>query len=127
MKFETVKQNRLRTAGFAIAAGIASLALASCGSDSEDSSSRGATPIESMTSSGMEHTYLDDGSRLTTYPGSGDAFSDVLAYCDGSDLVEQTDFNQHYKAGAGNNIARSAGHPACTDGRLTATDFTIEG
>lgn len=122
MKFEQLRQRPLRTAGLAIAVGLASLTLAACGNDSGERSE--AIPTETAEGAGVSYTYFEDGSRLTQYSDSG--FADILAFCDGPDMLEQTDFaTAAYKAG--NAIFRSVDHPACADGKLTASDFKIAG
>lgn len=125
MKFETIKQSRLRTVGLAIAVGLSALSLTACAEEPQQPKA-GDPAVETVEGTDVTYTYFDDGSRLTTYADG--RFSNILTVCDGADLVEQTQFNSwsSYRAGAGNDISRSVDHPACTDGRLTATDFTIK-
>lgn len=120
MNFEQLRQHPLRTAGLAIAVGLATLTLASCGNDTDN---HNAQETEAVSGPGVKQTYLDDGSRMTDYVDDNGDYSTVFSYCDGHDLVDQTAYN--YKSG--NAIARSVDHPACADGKLTAGDFKIAG
>lgn len=126
MKFEQPRQHPLRTTGLVITLGLASFALASCSQESSGTTDHDTPSATSTAGQSIKQAYLADGTRLTTYPDGGGAFADVLAYCDGPDLVEQTSrFGEGYLYGgsSGNSIDRSIDHPACTDGRLTASDF----
>jgi hypothetical protein len=125
MKFEQLRSRPLRTLGLAVATGAAAIALVSCGGEATDAQSFTAT--DTIKEAGVEHTYYDDGSRLTEYTDEAGDYSDVWAYCDGPDMVEQTAYNGGYKAAAGNAQTRSVAHPACADGKLTPSDFQIAG
>ncbi len=70
----------------------------------------------------VEHTYTDDGKRITNYRKGDSTLADPTnAYCDGPDLVE-------FPQGVSYNtsvITRTAGAAACRDGLLKPEDFTL--
>ena len=76
--------------------------------------------------------YFDDGTRLIKFSGQevhspdyGYTPNDIYEFCDGRDLVEET---LTYVGGNGElpeSLSRSVNHPACADGKLTPSDFTI--
>jgi hypothetical protein len=127
MNIENLTRRPLRAAGLALALGLATLTLASCGGEDDATQGQQPSATETTNAPGVEHTYYDDGSRHTDYKDEAGDYSDVWAYCDGPDMVEQTAYNGGYKAAAGNALTRSVGHPACTDGELTVADFRTQG
>lgn len=68
--------------------------------------------------------YYDNGISITTYENT-DLMSTILSFCDGNDLVDQTEFIRNRSGAAGNSLSRSVGHPACADGSLTESDFNF--
>lgn len=106
-----------RTVGAAVGLCIGSLLLMSCGEDTESIE-------DSQTNAGptVETEYYSSGMRIIYYKDDDGAYSDVLQFCDGPDLLEQTSFNYR----SGNAPARSVGHAACADGVLTPEDFEVE-
>lgn len=116
--------DRLRKTAAAILLGVSSLAIASCGGSAESATDSAAKKIDTIEQSGAQYTYFDDGSRMTIYQDE-DNYADVLSFCDGRDLVDQTEFMTYFEKGAGNSIERSVDHPACADGKLTPDDFRI--
>ncbi|MCA9349325.1 hypothetical protein KC878_04280, partial [Candidatus Saccharibacteria bacterium] len=52
-------------------------------------------------------------------------YADIIEFCDGNDLVEQTALSTYGSGAAGNAIARTIDHPACLDGMLTPSDFEV--
>lgn len=117
------KHNTLRKTTSIILLGISSLALFACGGESEETQPAKTDIVEQT---GVNQTYFDDGSRLTEYKDS-DKYADIKSFCDGRDLVEQTEFKVSAYKAAGNSMARSVNHPACDDGKLVPSDFNIPG
>lgn len=76
---------------------------------------------EEIIEAGVSYRYLDDGSRLTEYTQEG--YADVLSICDGSYLVDQTEF----MGGTSNAITRTEAPDICADGKLTPEDFEFSG
>lgn len=68
---------------------------------------------------------FSNGTRIIRTENDGYNFSDIVQFCDGPDLMEQTSLNIAYKAAAGNAPIRSVDHAACEDGRLTEADFSV--
>ena len=92
------------------------LLLAACGTDDPvvDKPS-----INETVSNDITAKYFEDGTRLLVLPEN---FYDVLQFCDGMDLV---DVSSSTYVEAGSSVARTINHPACADGRLTPSDFTL--
>lgn len=102
------------------------IGLAACVSCSGGSTEAASVPVDSD-DAGITRSveYAADGSRLIRIEGylndRYDKFpSFIYEFCDGGDLVEQSLGEKGYPAGS---IERSVGHAACTDGRLTESDF----
>ncbi len=52
------------------------------------------------------------------------AVTDIFQFCDGPDLVEETEgFTENDGNTIANGLARSVSFPGCADGRLTPSDF----
>jgi hypothetical protein len=117
------KNSTLRKTAAVVLLGISSLTLFACGDNETDNQPNRTDSVEQT---GVNHIYFDDGSRLTEYRDS-DNYADIKSFCDGHDLVDQTEFKKDIKKAAGNSVERSVGHPACTDGVLTPSDFHISG
>lgn len=97
---------------------LGSAALIGCGESSPLDSDEERTTNPTIT-----HTYYDSGLRRIEYHGEAGHYADVLQFCDGHDLVEQTDFQRIQRGGSGNSLTRSVGHQACEDMVLTNVDF----
>lgn len=98
---------------------IVGLGLTACAGDKKEPS---APKVEFTGKDGdfyVETKYTPSGKRITDLGGYT---AEVLAYCDGGDLVEMTTPAQSNR----NIIERSAQHAACEDGRLEPKDFEID-
>lgn len=119
---EHKKSNAIRATLVAGGLGVAAL-LTGCSQSSTDKVDDAPKPEVKPT---VTSEYFSDGTRRLRYTGSeGRLFSTVFESCDGSDLVEQTEYSGHGNGGAGNDLERSVGHPACADGKLTESDFAV--
>jgi hypothetical protein len=125
MKFEQLRQNPFRTAGLALAVGLASITLASCGDDSGSAPKPEDTTAEDAPN--IRADLYPNGTRVLRYINDSGYYADVLQACDGTDLIEQTEFLKYGYGAGGNSVERSVNHPACADGKLTASDFKIAG
>lgn len=110
---------RIRNISTVLALG---LGLAACTSLPEESQKD--TTIETATNTQdirIIQTYTPTGKRITAFESQEPdrQFNPKIAYCDGPDLVEDTD-SSDYNGGA---AVRSVDHRACADGRLDETDF----
>lgn len=98
---------------------LGGLGLTACGEDSSKAEENPSV-AEIEAGSDVSHEYKQDGTRISQIRRGGD-YSERFAYCDGPDLAEQSD--RYWNSG--NDISRSADHPACEDGRLDPEDFAI--
>ena len=94
------------------------VALAGCSGQS------GAEPVPAPVEPSVSAQYYTNGLRVIHYHNDDHQYADILEFCDGPDLVEQTvnPFNEGH-SGTGNALERTPKHPACADGRLDAADF----
>lgn len=93
---------------------LSALGLTACGAEpSADSVDQKAEKKV-----GVHYTYTTDGKRLSRFSGP-EYLTDVVAFCDGDDLVEITERSRY----GGGSIERSTSHQACEDGQLTPEDF----
>lgn len=122
--------NRLRKIATAVLLGVSSLAIASCSRSAESATDNPPKKTDSIERSGVHYTYFEDGSRITKYRDQAN-YADILSFCDGRDLVDQTERflrpGYSIERAAGNSIQRSVNHPACADGKLTSDDFSALG
>lgn len=90
------------------------LAIGGCGGEAENNNT------DEIQEGGIEReiTYYDDGSRQIDYDHAD--FTTVFEFCDGQDLVEETQVESY---GGASDIERSVDHAACDDGMLTPEDF----
>lgn len=120
-KLKNIRESLNTRKMFAAFGLIGALTLAGCGDDNyikqEDNSEAKLMPA-------IKTEYLDGGMKLTYYENFY-GLSEILSFCDGNDLVDQTKFMRNRSGAAGNAIARSVGHPACADGSLTESDFIV--
>ncbi len=111
--------------GAGLSAGALALLLTGCGGWAGVEQSNSETPQQEPSkpeSFTVEHTYTDDGKRITDYRIGETRIGDATyAYCDGPDLVEfpQGRFDDT------SVITRSVGAAACKDGRLDPADFKL--
>lgn len=105
---------------------IIGLGLVACG---EDSSTPADPTVQTEEGNDTSRTveYFNDGTRIIRFNGTlenldGDNQfpADILQFCDGTDLVEQSLGVRGYPAG---DINRTTTHSACADGMLTEPDF----
>ena len=103
------------------------IGLVSCG-DNDDHKPKAPTEqvSEGNDDSSPEVTTKYYSNGTSTVEVSADFPTDtgtlVVRWCEGNDLVELASVDQNYEAGGG-SVARSVGHSACNDGRLTESDF----
>lgn len=124
--FETCAQTKIATS---LIAAVGMIGLASCGSSTqEETLNKTPTPEAKKAPNIGERevtaVYFSDGSREIKI-GDND-YVDTYSYCDGVDLVEQTEiYEPSHESAAGGSISRSVNHPACADGSLTPQDFEL--
>jgi hypothetical protein len=119
--------NKLKAVLLGSALTLSGFALSACATENDGLGGTSQEDIaqKESTNSGITYSYLKDGSRITSY--GQDGLSNVLAHCDGKDMVERVDHFDNGYDGSGNGIERSVNHPACADGMLTPEDFKIPG
>ncbi len=111
-----------RAIGAAVGLCIGSLVLIGCGGGSANGeSTTSSSEPEATPSPSIEVEYYDNGMRIIRYEEEDGYYSDILQFCDGRDLVEQTS----YHIRSGNASTRSVGHVACVDGVLKPDDFKV--
>ena len=115
---------KLKTASLGL---VTLLGVSAC---AESSATARSTPEAPKRNPGIAHSveYYADGSRVIHLRGNtldgNEAMTfplDIYQFCDGKDMVEQTLGERGYASGA---ITRDINYPACTDGILTASDFS---
>ena len=121
------KQNLLRNMATFSLLGSAGLTLSGCGGNTPTSLSQNPTPEKTTVSYIVHQEYLPDGKRVTRIDSSDQDIIEqyaqhapIVAYCDGTDLVEATFFNNDYDI---NTSDRTPNFKGCDDGKLTPSDF----
>ena len=100
-----------------------SLGLTACGDS--PSTEETAKNIETTGEGLSSPVYTGDGRKITVLPTN--RYSDekifITSYCESQDLVTVSE--QRIFRGAAGGVDRSVDHPACADGILTESDFSL--
>lgn len=121
------RRSPLRRSLIVLGLGTGILSLASCSLFSPQDMSEKNTTQETVQNNGdirVKHEFTPTGKRITSFDTPERyAFNAILAYCDGSDLVELAN-----STGTGvGSVERQPNHEACDDGKLDPSDFLISG
>lgn len=130
--FETYAHTKIAT-GLAIA--IGTFGVAGCGSSDNEKNEGQVQAINQTMPAQVDNTptpnespikvtaeYFSDGTRKISHDADDD-YTSIIGFCDGVDMVEQSEVIGNGDGYGSSNIERSAGHPACADNRLAPEDF----
>jgi len=99
---------------------VGGLLLSACGGNSETPKSNTHENVTEQQPGVWSVTakYLPNGMRELVFNNVGPLYPNIIEFCDGKDLVEES------AVSGAVSIDRTPNHIACSDGKLTPDDFT---